>query len=72
MVPPFTLTLPLPLFPPLHNTLVEVEPDATKVFGWVTVMLAVCVAPLLSITVTLYVPAVKLLILDVVAPLLHE
>ena len=59
-----------PLFPPLHDTLVEVELK-TIALGCVIVALACAVHPFASVTVTLYVPAGKPVKSSPVDPLLH-
>ena len=56
---------------PLHVTLLSTTDDATNNVGSVIVELEVDVHPLLSDTVTVYVPAAIPVILAVVSPLLH-
>ena len=60
-------TLALPVFPPLHNTGVEVV-DATSSVGSVTVALVVIVHPFASVTVTVYAPALSPLAVAAVPP----
>ena len=54
---------------PLHSALFTAIADATSNAGSVMVILAVSVHPLASVAVTVYVPAVRLVIVLVVAPL---
>jgi hypothetical protein len=68
-VPPDAATVALPLHWPLHVTLVEEVIDDVNAVGCVIVTDAVALQPALSVTVTLYVPAVKLF---AVAPELPE
>jgi hypothetical protein len=65
-VPPPGVTLTEPLFPPLQDTLVRVEPVAVSVVGCVTVAVEVAVQLCASVTVTVYVPAVRPVAADVV------
>ena len=57
-MPPVTVNVIEPFEPPLQNTGVATGVK-TRAGGWVTVALAVVVQPLASVTVTVYVPAVK-------------
>jgi hypothetical protein len=57
--------------PPLHNGGVF-DAVGAKAVGWVIVVVAVPVQPLLSVTVIVYVPAVNPATVVVVCPLLHE
>jgi hypothetical protein len=55
-VPPLTVSVTVPLLPPLQLTAVA-EAEAVNAVGWVTVELDVFVQPFASVTVTVYVPA---------------
>ena len=58
----------VPLLPPLHVTLVLVVEALTADAGWVIVAVVLVVQPLLSVTVTLYVPGLRLVRFCVVTP----
>ena len=62
----------LPVLPPLHKTLVVVGMANVKTVGCEIVADVDVVHPFASVAVTVYVPAVRLLIDAVVEPLLHE
>ena len=68
-VPPAALAFAPPLLPPLHKSLLVIVAVAESDAGWVMVMDAVLEQLLASFTVTVNVPAVILLIAEVVAPL---
>jgi len=69
-VPPFAVTLALPLLPPKQLTLVvAVAVAASAEAGWVMLTLAVAVHPFASVMVTVYEPAERLLADAVVLPL---
>ena len=70
-VPPAGVKLMLPVLFPKHNTLTWVVDKESGAWGSVIVALIVAVQLLASVTVTLYVPATKLLMSCVVAPLLQ-
>jgi len=70
-VPPVTVRSIAPVEAPLHSTFVTTVLKA-RAGGSVTVALVVLVQPFASVTVTVYVPAVKLLISSVVWPLDHK
>ena len=68
-VPPVALTVAAPVEPPKHATLVCAEAVALKAAaGWEMVKLWVAVHELASVTVTVYVPAAKLLAVMPVPP----
>ena len=71
VVPPPTVRVTVPLVPPLQFTLVPAA-LAVRVAGCVIVLLVVAVQPLASVTVTEYVPALRVVRSCVVAPLLHK
>jgi hypothetical protein len=70
-VPPLGADCAAPLLLPLQFTLLTTVALANKAAGWVMVTLPVAVHPFASVTVKVYVPALKPLMLEVVAPLLH-
>jgi hypothetical protein len=67
-VPLETVTVAVPVLPPLQRTLV-VEVNALIAVGWVTVVVAVAVHPLESVTVAVYVPAASPVAVAAVPPL---
>ena len=71
-VPPLGADCATPVLLPLQSTFVVTVALANKVAFCVIVTEAVAVHPLASVTVKVYVPALKPLMLEVVAPLLHE
>ena len=71
-MPPPTNTVALPLLPPLQLTWVWAEILAVNTAGCVIVAEVVFVQPLLSVTVTVYVPAVKLTAGFTVCPPVHK
>jgi hypothetical protein len=71
-VPPLGADCALPLLLPLQLTLFTTVAFANNTAaGWVIVTLPVAVHPCASVTIKVYVPALKPLMLEVVAPLLH-
>ena len=72
MLPPVADAVAPPSDNPLHVTLLSTTAEADNTDGSVTVALLVDVQPLLSVTVTVYVPALTPLIDAVVAALLQE
>ena len=71
-VPPLPEAVRLPSLPPLHVALLFTVIEAiTDVAGSIIVTSSVPSHPLLSVAVTVYVPAVKLEIVSVVAPVVH-
>ena len=71
MVPPVALAVAPPSEKPLQLTLLSTTVAATNAAGSVIVGLEVAVHPLLSVTVTVYVPATTPVMLAVVALLLQ-
>ena len=65
-MPPPAETVAVPLLPPLQLTFVWAEMLAVNTGGWVIVTPEVLVHPLLSVTVTVHVPAVKPVLIAVV------
>jgi pyridoxal biosynthesis lyase PdxS len=61
-----------PVEAPLHNTFVVKGIDNVKRFGCVIVAVVDIVHPFASVAVTVYVPAVRLLIVAVVDPVFHK
>ena len=61
-----------PVEAPLHNTFVVDEIDIANKLGCVIVAEVDDVHPLASVAVTVYVPAARLLIVAVVAPVFHK
>src|SRR6188474_327265 len=70
-VPPLTVRSTEPLLAAHAAASVGTAPATRVLPGCATVALAVCVQPLASVMVTLYVPAPRPLMSSVVAPLLH-
>ena len=70
-MPPVAVTLAVPLLPPKQLTGVALH-VAANCAGSVTIDSQVAVHPLASVTVTVYVPAVKPPIDDVTAAVLHR
>ena len=68
MVPPFATTVAEPLEPPLIVTFAVFDAVAVNTLGSVITTELVDVAPFASVTVTLYVPAVNPVIVEVVEP----
>src|SRR6185312_687287 len=66
--PPPAMTVAPPLLPPLQLMLVADEIFAVNGVGWVIVILAVALHPCAPDTVTVYVPAVRLYAVSIVAP----
>jgi hypothetical protein len=62
----FTVALPVP---PLHGGFVVVPSAAETTDGWVTVTEVVDVHPLLSVTVTVYIPADRPVAVVLVCPI---
>ena len=62
----------LPVAPPLHNTFVVDGIATDNKLGCVITVVVVFVHPFASVAVTVYVPAVRLLIVTVVAPVFHK
>ena len=71
-MPPEAVTEAVPVEAPKHNTLVPEHNAETAVAGWVIVVEQDVVHPFASVTVTVYVPADKALIDDVMAVVLHK
>ena len=71
-MPPLAVTLPVPLDPPKQLTGVALQLADTADAGPPTTDVHVAVQPLLSVTVTVYVPADNPLIEEVIAALLHR
>ena len=71
VVPPFTVRSIAPVESPLHNILTPDIDDDNRV-GSVRVIDCVVEHPLLSLTVTLYVPGARLEICAVVSPVFHR
>ena len=71
-MPPLAVTSAVPLLPPKQLTGVALQVADTAEPGCVTIDSHVAVHPLLSVTVTVYVPADKLPIDDVAAVVLHK
>ena len=69
---PTTVTVALPSFPPAQVTSVLSVMSAMGPPTLVTVALALSTHPLKSVTVTVYVPAVRLKAIKVVCPLDHK
>ena len=67
LMPPDVVTSKAALLSPLHNGVV-MSADAVTADGSVTVPEVVTVQPKLSVTVTVYVPAEQLLLVEVVEP----
>ena len=67
-VPPLTDTLALPLDPPLQLSLAVMEGVAVITVGCEMLTLAVEVQPLLSVTVTVYAPALNPVAVEFVPP----
>jgi predicted RNA methylase len=61
-----------PVEAPLHKTFVVEGIDTVKTLGCVTFAVVDAVHPLASVAVTVYTPAVKLLIVEVVAPVFQR
>ena len=72
MLPPVADAVAPPSDNPLHVTVLSTTAEADNTAGSVTVALLVEVQPLLSVTVTVYVPALTPVIEAVVAALLQE
>ena len=70
-MPPEAATVNAPLEPPLQATLVVEEVLVVIAVACVIVTLELALQPLLSVTVTVYVPAAKLLAVAPVALLLQ-
>ena len=62
----------LPVAPPLHNTFVVDGIDSVNKLGCVIVAVVDVVHPFASVAVTVYVPAVRLLIVAAVDPVFHK
>jgi hypothetical protein len=62
----------LPVAPPLHNTFVVDGIATDNILGCVIVAVVDVVHPLASVAVTVYVPAVRLLIVADVDPVFHK
>ncbi len=58
-VPPLGVAVAVPFAPPLQDTFVPVTVTVTPVAGWVIMALEVVVQPFASVTVTVYVPALR-------------
>jgi hypothetical protein len=58
-VPPVDVAVAEPVEPPLHATLVCDDIEAATTVGCVIALEAVCVHPLASVTVTVYVPTAR-------------
>ena len=72
-VPPDPEAVALPLLPPLHVTFVGLPIETlTAVAGWVMLATATETQPFASVTVTMYVPALRLEAVAEVAPELQE
>ena len=73
-LPPATIAVAVPVFPPLQNTFTCEVVTAILFDGAVISTLAVCdtVHPLLSVTVTTYPPIASPVAVAVVCPLVHE
>jgi len=69
---PVTVAVAEPLLPPLQLTLTPVTETESVQVMLLTVPLDETVQPLASVTVTVYVPAVKPDAVEVVAPLDHK
>ena len=65
------MAVAVPSLPPLTVTSVTVV-ETVRAAGSVIVALSVAVAPLLSVTVTVYIPAITFVIVADVALLLHK
>ena len=70
-LPPAGVTVAVPLLPPLQETGVD-DDDAVRTAGSLTVADAVAVQPLMSVTVTEYVPAARPVAVAVVWPFDHR
>ena len=70
-VPPVAVTVAVPLFPPLQFTSVDVA-EHESASGSVIVAEAEALHPLLSVTVTVYVPTASEFTDEVVSPVLHR